>query len=746
AQVERGVLSIAIAPDAGGIVARQLLAGLVAFPPIAIVVFLGARMGWYALSIASALMVFLTLAEASVFLLATAKRLSRFDAEQRRVTSELRMSEARVRSLVEQAKDGIFLADVDGRYLDVNPAGCAMLGYTRDEIVAKTFADLLHPADMPKLERERAGMISGGTSRNEWKLRRRDGSYVEVEIVGNMLSDGRLQGFVRDITGRKQIERQLAEAFEAERELRADLEAVDIARTVVADAVAALQNAQIDDVLTLIAEQARKLTGAEYSAVGIGTDPTRQFDHWITAGMSDDVVRAIGRIPRPIGLLGHVVERVEPLRVRDAATHPSSIGLPPHHPPMHSFLAMPIRRGGNVIGNIYLANKRHAAEFSDRDERLVALLADGIARAIEQARSFAAEVRLRTWLRSVVDQLPEGVIVIDTHAHVQAINQVMREWAAEPHAIVRDVGGNPRQFDVRDVHGATVEFEQLPVIRALRTGESTDGVELLLRQRDGQLLPIEARAAPIRDEAGAIAGAVVVVHDVSERKHIERLREEWLAVIAHDLRQPVSAIVAATGLLIDHIAPDREPEILNGLRDAAFRMNRMVSDLLDAGRIASNQLALQCRPIELVGVVAHSIEQLRLASPDVEVVIDAPREQVAWGDPQRLEQVLANLLSNAVKYRTPDTAIRVEVGHEQDAARVCVCNEGPPIAPQEQSKLFMRFARTRGAIAEHKPGVGLGLYICKGLVEAHGGRIWVESRSGWTKFSFTVPAQDRCRP
>lgn len=544
--LERGVLSVVVARDAGGVVARGLLAGLALFPPVAFGIILGARLGWYTLPIASALLLVFALAEASVFITATAKRMNRIDHEQQRVANELRASEAWVRSLFEQAKDGIFIADRDGRYIDVNPAGASMFGYTRDEILGKRITDLLMPGELARFERERQQILAGKTTRNEWEMRHRDGTPLTVEVVANMLPDGRWQAICRDVTERRAY---------------------------------------------------------------------------------------------------------------------------------------------------------------------------------------------RVWLRNIVDQLPEGVVVVDEDERVQVINRAMTAWASDPTS--GDAWTNPGFFDVRDMEGKLVPFEKIPLVRAVRSGRPIPGEELQLRQPDGTMIQVEVRAVPLFDGQGHHAGAVVVAHDISERKELERLRDEWIAVIAHDLRQPLTAILVSVDMLHEQLSPAHEQIILDGLRKAAYRLIRMVDDLLDDARLAARELTVERHTVDMVAVVSRSIEQARMAHPGTAFEIDAPGEIAASIDQQRIEQVLGNLLSNAIKYRDPDTAIRIEVRTADDSVRVGVFNRGAPIEPDEMSQLFGRFHRTRSA--RGKPGIGLGLYVCKGLVEAHGGRIWVESTDGWTKFYFTVP-------
>jgi signal transduction histidine kinase len=236
----------------------------------------------------------------------------------------------------------------------------------------------------------------------------------------------------------------------------------------------------------------------------------------------------------------------------------------------------------------------------------------------------------------------------------------------------------------------------------------------------------------------------MVVQDVTTMKELERLREEWTSVIAHDLRQPVNVIALSAALLDEAAAPsisgDQRVRVIGSIRRAAQSLDRMIADLLDASRIEARRMSVNRRATSLPALVREIVERV----PDVaerclvEVAPGAEREVLA--DPLRIEQVLTNLLTNAVKYGERGTHIRVEViGGDRDV-EVIVTNHGAGIAPGDVPRLFRRFERTEDARAARVRGIGLGLYLCKGLVEAHGGRIWVESTPGaTTSFHFTLP-------
>jgi signal transduction histidine kinase len=179
---------------------------------------------------------------------------------------------------------------------------------------------------------------------------------------------------------------------------------------------------------------------------------------------------------------------------------------------------------------------------------------------------------------------------------------------------------------------------------------------------------------------------------------------------------------------------------LEQTRKAAKRLSRMINDLADVSRIETRQVTLERHPIDLEALVREVVERQRTIAHDrvINVRVDGPLSLVHV-DPIRIEQVLENLLVNAVKYSQPGTAVDVEVRRAVDELRVSVANRGTCIAAEELPKIFDRFYRTAGARAGTVHGLGLGLYIARGLIEAHGGRMWADSGSGKTTFEIALP-------
>jgi signal transduction histidine kinase len=264
---------------------------------------------------------------------------------------------------------------------------------------------------------------------------------------------------------------------------------------------------------------------------------------------------------------------------------------------------------------------------------------------------------------------------------------------------------------------------------------------------DGGSCWVATRAEALRDSAGQLVGLRGTSQDITRLKTLERMKEEWTSVVAHDLRQPIGVIAMSAEMLPDSQPGDvTKPESMSvhHIRSAARSLNRMVNDLMDVSRLEAHRLSLE-RDWHHPGQLVHeTLEHLRHLTPQADITV-ATRGTLhpVYVDRDRFEQILGNLVSNAVKYGDRKTGIRVELTQVGDDVRFGVMNHGKGMSSDELARIFTRFGRTKGAHGSGVSGLGLGLYIARGLVEAHGGRMWAESvPGGTTTFNFSLPCHD----
>ena len=478
--------------------------------------------------------------------------------------------------------------------------------------------------------------------------------------------------------------------------------------------------------LQTIAIEAQALTGAELVAAGLGGDATHSFDIWAHVGMPPEQVREVGRPPRRVGLLAVVIEENRTVRLGDVRRHPGHRAMPPHHPPITSFLGVPIRVRGGVAGCLCLGNKSGGAEFTVDDQHMAEMLAARAGSAVEAAGAQRTRAGSNAWLQSVLDQMPEGVMVMDGRGRVTLQNSQMRPLL-DPAPWATDRFGNPAAIDLRLPSGERLPPDDLPLVRAVADGELTVAREFMARGPDHGPVPVLISAAPILANDGVPTGAVMVCQDVSTLREHQRAREEWASIVAHDLRQPISVIALRSSLLLHGPLSREQRDSVDQIARSVHSLGRLVGDLMDASLLETDRLRVTLDRVDLGALLSDVARGVPVAAGRTRVETPADVRLFVRGDAQRLEQVIANLLSNAGKYAEPDTEIVADLRLEAGHAHLRVTNLGAGIPDDELPFIFNRFARARATGHSGVQGLGLGLYIAKGLVAAHHGRIWAES-------------------
>jgi PAS domain S-box len=276
-----------------------------------------------------------------------------------------------------------------------------------------------------------------------------------------------------------------------------------------------------------------------------------------------------------------------------------------------------------------------------------------------------------------------------------------------------------------------------------RDGEPFE-LDLELIRPDGSTRWISSRATAKRNDAGKVVRITGTAQDITELRRLQILREEWVSVIAHDLRQPIGIIHMAADLLPElHRGDlnDAESGIIHRIGSAARHLSRMVDDMLDASRIEAHRLSLERTWVDPASLVHDAVGNASHMAADVEMRVSTDHDlPQVFVDPERIEQILSNLISNAIKYGEKESGIDIRVSGGPGQVEIVVANRGHGIPPEEIPTLFNRFERSKSTRRSNVEGLGLGLYIARGLVNAHGGRIWcISVPNETTEFHFTLP-------
>ncbi len=321
------------------------------------------------------------------------------------------------------------------------------------------------------------------------------------------------------------------------------------------------------------------------------------------------------------------------------------------------------------------------------------------------------------------------------------------DWSDEMYRIFGvEPTGAPRSAMFFESDSTVLKPESKALARAAVDKTLADGtpyeVDLEFTHPDGSTRWVESRGEVVRDETGRIVRITGTSADITKLKELQRLRDEWTSVIAHDLRQPISTILMASSMLPDvHAGALNESErsLVKRMDSAAQSLRRMVDDLLDMSLLQANRLRLEQKWTNPRDLVRETLERLaHVQGIDRVRVREESALSPVFVDSMRVGQALGNLVSNAIKYGREQTDITVALKQRADEVEIAVTNQGPGIPPDEVPRLFDRFMRTRTARGSGISGLGLGLYIAQGVIQAHGGRLRVESTPGETTTFFAV--------
>ena len=502
----------------------------------------------------------------------------------------------------------------------------------------------------------------------------------------------------------------------------------------------------LDTILQGVIDGARSLTGARYGALLILDDAGRMQD-LVTSGMTPEERRRLGALPKGLGLLGYLSEIEGPLRLAEIASHPSSVGFPEGHPPMKTFLGAPVRHRGERLGNIYLTEKDGGQEFTPEDEETLVMFASQAALTVSNARRYRDEQQARADLEALVNTSPVGILIFDAKTgDLVSLNQETRRIVRGLHAPGHTLSELLSVMTFRRLDGRDISPEELPTARAIRTGETVRAEEIVIHLPDGQAITTVINATPVRSAEGEIVSVIATMQDMTPLEELERLRAEFLGMVSHELRMPLTAIKGSAASALSSTSPLNPAETYQFFRiidEQADHMRSLINDLLDVTRIEAGALSITPE----TSSVASLVDQARAAflgggaANSVEVDLPPDLPPVA-ADRQRVVQVLTNLLSNASKYSPASSTITVTASRQDSHVAVSVADGGRGVSAEELPQLFRKFLRINGADGKTEVGgEGLGLAICKGVVEAHGGRIWAESDGLGlgTRFTFTIP-------
>jgi PAS domain S-box-containing protein len=400
--------------------------------------------------------------------------------------------------------------------------------------------------------------------------------------------------------------------------------------------------------------------------------------------------------------------------------------------------ALPVRRSDGIYRRIAFRSRR----MELHGEKPFILI-----HGMDVTEQHEAEEALHLATRQrelILESVGDGIYGIDLEGRLTFINE----------AGARMLGYTADELTGRDVHevihhshadGTPYSRITSPILQGMRRREAVRMRDEVFWRQDGTTIPVEYIANPLVED-GLLSGMVVAFQDVSERRRLERMKDEFISTVSHELRTPLTSLRASLGL-ISSGALDRRPEKQRHMIEMAIgncdRLVRLVNDILDFEKMESGRLPLNRTPVAAVDLLRRAADVAHSMATAVRIgfhINAGPHTVLA--DPERTLQLLNELVSNAIKFSPPDTIIRLGTQPSSEA-EVCfvIEDQGRGIAPEELDHIFDRFQQGDASDSRALGGTGLGLALCRSIVEQHGGRIWAESTPGkGSRFLFTLPA------
>ncbi len=502
----------------------------------------------------------------------------------------------------------------------------------------------------------------------------------------------------------------------------------------------------LETVLQEVVESARSLTRARHGVIATIDQAGHPID-FLTSGLTNEERRQMIDWPDGIRLFEHFRDLPGALRLSDVQDYIQSLGFSSHLLPFRTFQCMPMRYGAQHVGNFFLTEKEGGEHFTEEDEEFLVLFASQAATAIVNARAYQAEQRARADLEALVETSPVGVAVFDAgtgrlnwfNREARRIVEVLLTPGSPPEALLDTV-------TLKRADGREIALDQFPLSEALIHAENVRAEEMVVSVPDGRSVTTLVNCTPIHSEEGEVMTVIVTMQDLAPVQEMERLRTEFISMVSHELRAPLTSIKGSAATLMEEspgLDPAETREFYRIIMEQTDHMRRLISDLLDAGRIDTGTLSVAPEASEVSVLVDQARSTFQSGGSKHALMIDLPRDLPrVMADRARIRQVLINLLVNAARHAPESSPILISAVHDSPHVAVSVRDEGSGVAPEMLPNLFQKHVGLDGRDrATNSAGTRLGLAICKGLVEAHGGRIRAESAGigRGMRITFTIP-------
>ncbi|MBN1483196.1 MAG: PAS domain S-box protein [Chloroflexia bacterium] len=497
----------------------------------------------------------------------------------------------------------------------------------------------------------------------------------------------------------------------------------------------------LSDLLQLVIDEAGELLSAEAGLIALRRPDGGHLQVYTSFGLDQELLELFSPL-----LDGEFFERLVQeggwmtadlsLRLQVAS---SALGVR-----LRQLVALPLVVGQEPLGMIYVFRASSSPVFSANDRQVLADFADQAAIAVHNAQLYQRLRSEKRHLNTIIEYSADGVLILDGQWRVQTANEALERMLEWPREEILD-RTCAELFDLHDAEGRPICQDACP----LQQQGCSDHpyVEGVLRTPSGRQVHVGISYTVLRDAQGRLREAIANVRDITQQKEAEELQSTFISIISHELKTPVAIIKGYAGTLRREDAQWDLQTLRQGLQvieEESDRLDQLITNLLEASRIQSGGLSLNPAPIQIVGLVEKLVDGFRMQTDKHDFELDFPADfPPLWIDFERIRMVLSNLLANAVKYSPEGGTIRLGGWVELERAVLYVADEGIGLPQSEIPHVFDRFYRVDNRLSRTTAGAGLGLYLSRSIVTAHGGEMWVRSRPGeGSTFYFSLPLRE----
>lgn len=503
-------------------------------------------------------------------------------------------------------------------------------------------------------------------------------------------------------------------------------------------AISRALTAQLDleEVLRLILQLAVEILGGQAGIIALRDRDGGAYEMRAVYGIPTRVLDAfaplMAAIPAPGELESFSLPQFE-LRMHQVI---ESAGLG-----LTQAVALPMAIRDDLLGLIFIFRGGRFT-FSVDDRQILRSFADQAAIAVHNAQLYRQVSQEKQRLDAILDHSADGVMILDPGFQIQVFNRALSRM----NDLTADEAIGRHHDEIIQLTNITTDID---LAQAQTRGWPLPGspplyVEGDLQRADGGRLSVGITYAPLWGPDGRLLNVIANVRDITRFREAEEAKSTFISVISHELKTPVSLIKGYAGTLRRkdaHWGAETMEESLQVIEEESDRLNNLINNLLDASRLQSGALQLDLEYVALDRLAESVVAMFRTQTSKHLLTTDFPaRFPAVPGDQERLRQVLTNLLTNAIKYSPAGGTIRLGGRARPDHVLVFVEDEGIGIAEGDRERIFDRFARIDNALSRKTQGAGLGLYLVRAIVEAHKGRVWVESApTRGSVLQFTLP-------